>query len=619
MRRALCFASASLLLCASAALAQEDGIVVTASRAPVALERVGQSVTVLSEADIAASQRIALADLLATTPGVQLRRNGGPGTATSLFVRGADNGQTLVLYDGVRLHDPSTVDGGASLADVTTLGLGRIEVLRGSQSVLYGSQALGGVINLLSSTPTAPLSARLQAEAGERDSVLLRGQLAGAGKAVTWRAAGGWARSDGISASSLGSEPDGYENLSLNGRVTYALSENGALDLRGYYSRGDSEFDGFAGDAANRALSETWLGYAGLSFRALGALDNRIAYARTDVGRSNRDESDPAAIFESYAASGRSDRVEYQGTLAPGGSSLVVFGAEYAENAFDDLFSPATAGDHTLGLYVQASASPLAGMTLTGGLRHEDHSTFGGHTVGAASLAYTPDDGATLLRASYSEGYKAPGLYQIYSADFGSRDLQPEEAVSWELGGERRLGDMARLSAVYFTRTTSNLVSFEPCSADPARANCSFGFYANAGRVEAEGVELGAELALGAFGLTANYSLLDARYAAKGEGRFGNRLARRAHDSFHAAASYTAPSGLALAASLSMVGASFDDEGNTVLVPGYEVVDLRASYPLGQQLELYARVENLFDATYETVRFYSSPPRTVYAGLRLDL
>lgn len=600
-------------------------IVVTANRTPVSLDQVSQSVTVLTEAQIEASQQIGVTELIAQTPGVQFRRNGGPGTATSVYIRGADSGQTLILYDGVRLHDPSTTDGGATLTDVSTSGVGRIEVLRGTQSVLYGSQAIGGVINIITKKPSKPLEAQFQAEAGELNSYLVRGGVGGKSGGLTWQANGGYSTSDGVSAFATGTESDGYENVSLNGRIDYAFSDDVSLDLRSYYADGDVEYDAFNGDAANRGLSDTWLIYSGLNFRLFDRLNNRVSYGRTEINRTNLDESDPANAVETFDARGRSDRFEYQGTFDISAGNFVVFGVEYAENAFTGTSAPGRrVGDDTLGFYGNVTVEPVDGLTLTGGLRHEDHSHFGGATVGAASVAYTPNGGDTVLRASYSEGFKAPGLFQLYAPGYGTPDLKPEESKSWEVGGEQMFGDLFRVSAVYFHRETENLVSYVSCVAIPANPRCAadpflYGIYQNEGKVDAEGVELGAGLDLDSFSLSANYTYLDAEYATPGDPNFGNQLARRAKDTFNATASYTAPFGLNVATTVSVVGDHFNDAGNSLVVPGYTTVDLRASYPINDMVEVYARVENLFDEDYQTILNYGSMPQMVFGGVRVRL
>jgi len=606
------------------------GIVVTANRAPVRLDRVGQSITVLTEEAIAASQEIGVTELLAQTPGVHFARNGGRGATTSLFIRGAETGQTVVLYDGVRLNDPSTTDGGASLADVTSANIGRIEVLRGAQSTLYGSQAIGGVVNIISKVPERALEGDMQLEAGGLDTRLARGGVGGRQGGLVWRVAGGYVATDGISAYAPGTEDDGYENVSLNGRLSYAVTGGVTLDLRSFYTSGEAEFDGFNADAPNRAESESWLNYAGVTFALFDGLDNRIAYTRTDIDRTNFDEglaSEAQAV--TFRADGVNERWEYQGTLALADRGLAVFGVDYAENAmriaspalFDPQPAPLMGRDDTLGVYGQVQAGIVAGLTFTAGLRQEEHSTFGGSTLGSAALAWSLNEGNTILRASWGEGFKAPSLYQLYS-EYGNAGLGAEQAESWDVGIEQRLLGVIALSATYFERDSTNLIDFVSCTAanaDPLCADGRFGFYANVDRVDTRGAELGAGLEAGAFSASANYTWLDAINTSPGDFAQGNRLARRPQHAFNAAASYAWPFGLVTGANVRIVGPSFNDAGNTQRIDGYIVADLRVSYPLDERVELYGRVENAFDEEYETVSDYGTLPRVVYGGVRLRL
>jgi vitamin B12 transporter len=606
----------------------EPIVVVTANRAPVRIDQVGQSVTILTRQAIEASQALGATELLAQTPGVQFSRNGGRGASTSLYIRGAETGQTVVLYDGVRLQDPSLTDSGASLSDITTGSIGRIEVLRGAQSTLYGSQAIGGVINLTSVQPEDPFEADLHIEVGGLASYLVTGGAGGRKGRLTWRAGAGYTTTAGVSAYAPGVERDGYENLSLNGRLDYAFSDAAGLDLRSFYTRGEAEFDGFNADALNRGKTESWLNYAGLNLTLFDRLKNRVAYARTDIARVNFDDT-PARQLQpvTFDALGRTDRFEYQGTLNIAAGSLAVFGAEHAENEMriaspsfaDPNPRPLHASDSTTGVYGQLTIMPVDGLTLTGGIRQEDHSTFGGSTVGSASLAWTPNDGATLLRASWGEGFKAPSLYQLRS-EYGNTALAAEEAESWDVSIEQHLSRALALSATYFHRESRQLIVFTYCSGDAANALCAdgrFGFYDNIGRVEARGVELGASVDLGPLTASANYTYLDARNTSPGDFNRGNRLARRAADTFNATASYLWPIGLVTAASVRIAGDSFNDTGNSQKIDGYILADLRASYPVSDTVEVYGRVENLFDEDYEMISAYGTLPRVIYAGARL--
>ncbi|KPL68380.1 hypothetical protein SZ64_09760 [Erythrobacter sp. SG61-1L] len=606
---------------------EEATIVVTANRAPMRLDQVGQSMTVLDIKAIEASQAVGVTELLSQTPGVQFSRNGGPGKSTSLYVRGAETGQTVVLFDGVRLHDPSTTDGGATLADVMVGDIGRIEVLRGAQSTLWGSQAIGGVINIISREPKKPFEADFQAEAGELDTYLARAGLGGKDGGLTWRVGGSFVSSGGVSAYAKGAEPDGYENTTLHGRIKYAIADAVEVDLRSVYTFGRNEYDNFNADAPVHGENGTWLNYGAFSFDLLGRLHNRFAFARTDITRTNYDRSEarkPQPI--TFDAAGKTDRFEYQGTLDITKGWSAVFGIEHAENDMRTASPtvakpnpvPISAQDSTTGIYGQVQGEVAKGLTLTGGIRQEDHSTFGGSTVGSASVAWSLNGGDTVLRASWAQGFKAPSLYQLYS-QYGNTGLAPEKAESWDIGAEQRIGKFS-LSAVYFHRDTENLVQYSYCSANPAEPLCGdgrSGYYANVGNVRAKGVELGASVNFGPLTASANFTYLDAVNTTPGDANLGKKLARRPRENFNATVSYTWPFRLVTSASVRIAGDSFNDAANSQLLKSYTLVDLRLSYPIDDRIELYARTENAFDEKYETITDYSTMPRAAYGGVRL--
>lgn len=602
---------------------QADGadIIVTANRAPMRRDQIGQSVTVIDFKTIEAGQASGVAELIAQTAGVQFARNGGPGTTTSLYIRGAGNGQTVILYDGVRLHDSSAIDGGASLSDMMIGDIGRIEILRGSQSTLYGSQAIGGVINIIARKPAQAFGGNAQIEVGSLDTYAAKLGVGGAQGRLTWRVAGGYSASAGISAYVPGAEKDGYENITLGGNIGYAFSDDASLDLRSFYTDGDTDFDSFNGDALNRGKNKNWLNYVGLNFTLFDQLQNRISYGRTDITRMNLDASTPSVPVVTFDAAGKSDRFEYQGTLDITDGWMAVFGAEYAENEMSTLSpqyetSPTVGTDNTTGFYGQLQAEVVDGLTLTGGVRQEDHSTFGSSVVGTASFAWSLNGGGTVFRASWAQGFKAPSLYQLFS-QYGNIALAPEKSDSWEIGFEQHLGEVLTLSAVYFQRDTANLIDFAYCPGNGLCDDGRFGYYENVGRASAKGAELEAALDFGALTATANYTFLDAKNTSAGDFNVGNRLARRAKHVFNAGVSYRWPFALVTAASVKVVGKAFNNGGNTQVIDAYEVFDIRMSYPVSDLVEAFGRVENLFDKNYETISNYGTLPRVAYAGFRL--
>lgn len=628
---ALIAASAAPVAAQPLATAEEPGarpdiIVVTANRTERAIGEVGESVTVIEEPEIVNRQPSEVLDLLRTVPGVTFNRNGGTGTTAGVSIRGAESDQTVALIDGVKLNDPASPGGGFDFGPLLVGNIARVEVVRGSQSVLYGSQAIGGVVNLITREPTDDLRFFGRAEYGERDSVELVGNVSGRFGPVGASLGATYLRTDGISvfnADRGGSERDGFESIGVNGRLDIALADNVALDLRGFYANSETDIDGFPAplfafaDTPERSDRTDFVGYAGVNADFLdGRFRNRLGFAYTNIDRSNLDFTGGSG-FETFEANGENRRYEYQGVFEAAGFAELVFGAEREESEFrsSSFGGPRTGNDVWINsLYGQLNLKPLAGLSLTGSVRYDDHQTFGGETTFAASGAYSPDGGNTVLRASYGEGFKAPALFQLFS-DFGNVTLLPEESDSWDLGVTHSfLGGRAQVGVTYFERDSDNLITFISCfqNPDPICVDRPFGTYDNIARASADGWEFGVALQpVDGFDVKMNYTQLDAFNDIS-----GNRLARRAEDSFNLVADYRMTNGVGLGATLVVVGDSFDNASNTRRLDGYIVADIRASYGVTDNLEIFGRIENLFDEEYETVFLYGQPGRAVFGGLR---
>lgn len=626
----------SLVLLSSPALAQvapapdaaepePAAIVVTGTRAPTPIERTSVSATVLDKGAIDRAQDIGVAELLVRTPGVTLSRTGGLGTATSVRIRGAEGDQTVIVIDGVKLNDPSSTGGGYDFGNLLVGDAERIEVLRGPQSILWGSQAIGGVVNVVTAVPTTPLGGSFDIEAGSRDTVNARAGLGGKSGRLSWRVAGNVSTTDGISAISPragGLEPDGYRNFGGSGRVNIAITDNVEADLRGYYSSGRVEFDSSFGppDTEEYGRNREWIGYAGLNVDLLeGRLRNRIAYTRTNIDHETFDPAASPGFVKTFDARGKNRRLEYQGTFAIAKGWNAVFGAEserssFRAASFSEFFtSPEDRGRATLNsFYGQLNGEVVPGLVLNGGVRQDDHSRFGGKTLFGGGAAWSLFGGGTVLRASYTEGFKAPALYQLFS-QYGNEDLRPESAHGWDAGIEQKLlDDKVVLSATYFERNTSNLIDFV---STPPRADRPFGYYLNVARAEARGIEAAASATFGGLIVDGNYSWIHSENRTVGA-NLGKWLARRPRHVANASVSYAWPFGLTTGAALRHAGKSFDDAANTVRLDDYNLVDLRAEMAFAKGFSLFGRVENLFDEEYMTADRYGTLGRSVYAGMR---
>ncbi len=623
-------------LATTAADTNPDTIVVTATRLALPAGKVPVSVTVLDKIAIDRAQDIGVSELLLRTPGVSMARNGGYGTATSLRIRGAEADQTVVVIDGVKLNDPSSAGGGYNFANLLVGDAARIEVLRGPQSILWGSQAIGGVVNVVTALPEKELEGSFDIEAGSRQTASARAAIGGKQGALTWRIGGQAFTTDGISAISPafgGREKDGYTNRNLTGRVEVAITDNVTADLRGYYSRGHTDIDATTGDNPAYALNREFVGYAGLNIDLLDKrFRNRIAYGYTDT---NRDNFDPRSQRpKNFDSAGRNQRFEYQGSFAVTEGITALFGAENERSRFRSVSPPASLATpipapsrgkaRITSFYGQLSVEPLEGLTLNGGARHDDHSRFGGKTLFSAGGVWALPTG-TVIRASYGEGFKAPTLYQLFS-EYGNAALRPEQADGWEAGAEQKLFDgKLRFGATWFERTTTDQIIFNSCTATSTLALCFVpnstlrrsGYYQNVSKAEAHGLEAQAAVQpVEGLLIDANYTWTVAEDRSPGTANFGKWLPRRPRNQANGSISYEWPFGLTTGAAIRWAGHSFDNASNAQRLDAYTLVDLRAELKLSDTVRVFARAENIFDKEYMTAYRYGTLGRSIYAGIR---
>lgn len=616
------FVTAAFFVSAPAWADDGELIVVTATREEKPLSEIGQSVTVIDREEIETRQAVAVADLLRNVPGVNFTRNGGIGTTTNVNIRGAESDHTVALIDGVKLNDPSAPGGGFSFADLLTGNIDRIEVVRGSQSVLWGSQAIGGVVNMITREPAEDIAVNAHAEYGYRDTAQAVGNISGKFGPVAASVGAGYFRTDGISTFSEdrgGAEKDGYRNFSANGKVAVSLSDAISLDLRGWYSDAKNGFDAvfIPADSREYGTTKEFVGYSGLNVTLFGGrLRNRFAFAYTNVKRDNFDPD--GFLFQTFDAKGENERFEYQGVLDISGAAYATFGAEtetsrFATSSYGGPVGRARAQIDSV--YGQLSVTPVAGFTTTGGLRYDHHDSFGGETTLAANAVYSPNAGATTLRASYGEGFKAPSLFQLMS-EYGNDLLRPETSKGWDAGiTQRLLGGAIEVGATWFQRNTRNLIDFISCPVQTGICeDRPFGTYDNVRRARAKGLELSMYLKpVEALDVSANYTWLDTENRDT-----GLDLPRRPRRSVNTSIDYRWPFGLSTGATITHVGDSFDNASNSRRLESYVLVDVRASLPLAKGIDLYGRIENLFDERYETIFRYGQPGRAAYAGVRLS-
>ncbi len=632
--------ASALALSAHAETTAVNEVVVVANRAPEPIERVGESVTVLDAAAIKASQLTSVSDLLATTPGATVARSGSPGAQTSLFIRGAESAQTLVIIDGVRMNDPSSPAGGYDFGALLTGDIDRIEILRGPQSAIWGADAIGGVVSINTRQAKSPFEGDGSVEGGSYGTVYGRLGVGGVSGPLSWRLAGGYYKTDGVSAFDKafgGKEDDGFEQKTLSGRATYAFTPDISLDLRALWFDGKGGIDGFPAplyafaDTPETQTTRQFIDYTGLNVSLFGGrLKNRLGFTWAATDRINDDPT--LKPNTEFYANGHTLTAEYQGTWAITDGTQAVFGVEHQRStirtaspaSYDPTPTPLTAAADLDSVYAQIQSEVAPGLTLTGGGRFDHHSAFGDHGTGQAAAAYVLPTGwtkgnATVLRASFGQGFKVPTLYQLYSP-YGNPALKPEQSNGWDAGVEQGLLDgKASVSATYFGRRTRDQIDFFGCypTITPLCASRPYGYYDNIARTRADGVELAGRITpLPGLTFDGNYTYTRTKNESPGSSSYGKELARRPENAANVSASYLWNGGATTSVAVRYAGSSYDNAANTTPLKSYTLVDLKASYPLPLGFELYGRIENLFDQRYETVYQYGTLGRGAYVGMR---
>ena len=587
------FTFASPALAAEAADADSaDSIVVTATGMPQPADQTGQTVTVIDRAEIESVQGPDLTRALARIPGVAFSRTGAIGGSTSLFVRGANSNQVLVLVDGVRLADNAAPDGKYDLGTLLLDNLDRIELLRGSNSVIWGSQALAGVLSL---TTREVNGAQATVEHGAYDSTNATAAvgIARPGYAVTLE--GGYLRSDGFPPL-VGSTTEGaIDSWRIGGKVRIALGQHFTVKARLRYTDANLGIDQF-GPVAQHTHDTS--GGVALEYRG-GPLQLTADASLADVRRHYRDTPFPSDY------QGLTERFSLKGRLALPSRLALDFGADHQwDRAFSTYDPRATAtldsGHALLGYYSDA-------FSLAAGGRIDSHDRFGTHWTTGANTVVRLAPGLR-LRAAYGEGFKAPTLYQLYAGfGQGNPDLRPETTRSYDAGLEYRT-DRFHASATWFRRDSEDLVDYIA------------GHYENIDKARSVGVELDGGVKLGeTLELAANYTWLSPRDL------FRNRdLPRRPRHTVNLIADWQTPlPGLKLGADLRLASQSWEYNGAAAQpLRSYVLTTLRASYAVDRHIELFGRIENLGDVDYHTAynfstgQFYATSGRAAYVGIR---
>jgi len=596
-------------LCALAtapALAQEafdlDTITVSGSLTPQETARSGASVEVIDGRDVETSDTD-LTDHLNRLPGVNSINRGPLGTNTSIQLRGLPARYVGVRINGIDVSDPSGPQVQFNFGGLTGAGLGRIEVLKGSQSALYGSEAIGGVVDISTWRPERDgLSGEARAETGRYEThtgALNLGYRGARGEvALSYNRV----ESDGFSARAGDGEKDGFEQdmLSIRGEydVTDLLTLGGSILYRDATVEIDNtDFTGAILPVGTNITEET--GLRGFARLQTGAISHDISYAYFDIER--RDTS-PGAFTPRFT--GERNEISYLGSAGIGAAGTLNFGLDYTEEEFT-----ATARGSNDNFAATAEWLMPVGdaLDVSLALRHDEDGDFGGKLTGRASAVWRPAEGWA-LRAVAGTGFRAPSLFERFSS-LGDPTLKPEDSESYEIGVERHFAN-GRIEATLFHITVDDLIDFD---ANATACGSGFGCFNQVpGTTTSKGLEIAAEADINpVLTIYGNYTYTEARNG-------GQQLTLTPkHDAvigFEADFTERLSGTLDMRRVADVRASAFAPAGNKV--GDHTLVGLGLSHAVTDSATAYVRVENLFDEDYETVGGFNTPGRAAFVGLR---
>lgn len=611
-------------------------VVVTATRVETPVKEAAGSVTVVTSDDLWKSKKTTVLEALSEILGISAVQSGGMGGAASVFLRGANSEHTLIMLDGVELNDPISPSRSYDLAHFPIDNIERIEIMRGPQSTLYGSDAIGGLINIVTRKGEGRPKITLTAGGGSHGTMANHLQAGGGGKVMNYSLGLAHFQTHGISAAAAdyrgNTEKDGYRNLALSARLGLNLKQNMELDLilRGLDARTDIDnFGGDYGDDPN-SLQEYCSLFLKGQFRTL-SLSNRleqklgIAYIRSRRDHKNpEDFSHPFDSEEGYFRSGLF-KADWQNNLFLHSSHTLTAGLEYeleqgeSEYHSRGMWGPFTSlfphrNSKSLGVYLQDRIRLGGRFFATAGVRLDRHSRSGWSLTYRLAPAYFIEGTRTRLKANLGTGFKSPSLYQLYApaslwGPVGNSRLLPEKSLSWEAGIEQELaGGKVLLGGLYFSNEFRNLIDFDFRHG-----------YINIGESYTRGVELLAEMRPAAgFSLKTNFARMDAR-----DRRSRLRLLRRPRQKFAATLDYSFLHRWQVSISFLHTGEREDMDFSAwpaarVILPSYNLMNASLSFDLSSHIQLFGRFDNIFNARYEMIKGYGTLGFTALAGARLS-
>ncbi|MBU2979627.1 TonB-dependent receptor [Alteromonas sp. C1M14] len=576
--------------------------VVVSSRVYTPLREVATSVSVVTQEDIQLRGYANLADVLRVQPAIHVTSSGGMGSATSLRIRGEEGYRTLVRVDGVDISDPTGTQVQPRVGQLLSNNINRVEILRGTQGLVYGADA-GGVINVQTGHTEEGVYGGLRAEAGRYDTTNLSAEVGAGTQYVDAYLSVADYSTDGFNSRVDDDElqdDDGYDNTTVHAKVDVHATDRLTLGFVARNNEGEGEFDHcYSGGYVDDCTSE--FSQQNLRLSADYALDSghhQLAYAKTRVDRENFTLGE-----SSYLTKGTIERVEYIGDTQLNDVYRLVYGVDWEEESI----TTAQQSRSQTGYYTELQTNPTDNFFATAGLRYDDNEDFGQHVSYRLSSAYLwqVNDGELKLRGAYGTGFRAPSLYEIeynrgpYAyAPASETDLKEETSKGYEIGLEYRVSGATSFEVVYFNQEIEDSIYFDLASYS--------GYLQDLGTSYSEGVELIGQWAI------SNQWRIDANYTYNHtEDTDGEQRSRRPRQLGNVGVTYQTDQFTA-SANVRLVADAVD---NGTPLKDYALIDLSARYDFSDNLSVFGRLENALNEDYQDLSDYNTSAAALHAGV----
>jgi vitamin B12 transporter len=582
-----------------------EEIVVTSSRVPTPLRQIGTSVSVITEEEIKQLGYATLYDALRTQPGVGVSSQNGPGSITSLRIRGEEGYRTRFYLDGINIADNASPQPATRTEHILSSSVQRVEILRGPQGLMYGADA-GGVVNISTISPADGINGSVSAEAGRYDTSQLAGNINGRSGILDFSLSATRYESDSFNAWTLDAGPeddDGYENTTLHGRFGAQLTEATRLSLVVRDVEGDNDYDSCfvpSDDCVSEYNQEAWrvaVNHDGES------LSHELFYNESEI-----DEDYFSDGFFSFDRHGKLEQAGYIGSFRHSDALSLAYGVDLLTESLGDGIGKTTRDQDAYYAEYQGGFNDM--LFVTAGVRHDDNDDFDGHTSYRLSGAYLIplEQGEIKLRATQGTGFRAPSLYEINTNQglwtlppAAGFELSEEESEGYDLAASWTGNNGLYLELVYFDQEINDEIFYD---------NNSFGYLQISGDTQSEGVELIADWNFSqGFSASANYTYTDS------QDKEGNQRARRPESIANLGLRWALlDQQLVLGVNARLSRDAVDIDGSDM--DDYEVIDINASFAVSDALEVFGRIENLTDEDYEEVPNYNTSGAAGYLGVR---